>query len=432
MNESIYALIPQPVPEVQRAPRHISKHAGDKKPTFSTFGLTGTSKPGYVNIAGGHSGTATGHHEYVKPFATMGKEGNAIHPSEFLRKGHGGGGGAAEARGRDGGARSQPQRRLPAQIRLARARAAEAAHSDSRRARPRAGPSPPTTRACVPPRREGATNAFFGVRQASRSVGAAGRRTTHAATASSSLTAPAGGFMYTDRTRPAVPTKEELKQTKELLDASKKEPKNFVTSNAVENILAVPKREPQAVDWLKKVRRHLEPCGMLGMGRCMQPPRGVGAASACLHRCRQRARPGAARVLCSANAVAEPPRRVLGAWCLVCAQPCFGEVPPYLTKIKQEINDEYEYIKSMQQQADMEGPPGMHVMPEDTRGELILALKTKWDAVNKAYQQSSVLSLASLDTIGKVKRKEMYEAQLAQIEKDIEKLSKKTVYVTDE
>ena len=29
-------------------------------------------------------------------------------------------------------------------------------------------------------------------------------------------------------------------------------------------------------------------------------------------------------------------------------------------------------------------------------------------------------------------RKEMYEAQLAQIEKDIEKLSKKFVYVADE
>ena len=39
--------------------------------------------------------------------------------------------------------------------------------------------------------------------------------------------------------------------------------------------------------------------------------------------------------------------------------------------------------------------------------------------------------MASLDTIGKVKRKEMYEAQLAQIEKDIEKLSKKQVYLMD-
>ena len=49
-----------------------------------------------------------------------------------------------------------------------------------------------------------------------------------------------------------------------------------------------------------------------------------------------------------------------------------------------------------------------------------------------SYQQTSVLSLASLDTIGKVKRKEMFEAQLAQIEKDIERLSKTSIYVREE
>ena len=74
----------------------------------------------------------------------------------------------------------------------------------------------------------------------------------------------------------------------------------------------------------------------------------------------------------------------------------------------------------------------MRLMTDEERSELVTALKKKWDAVNSMYQQSSVLSLASLDTIGKVKRKEMYEAQLAQIEKDIEKLSKKQVYIADD
>ena len=106
-------------------------------------------------------------------------------------------------------------------------------------------------------------------------------------------------------------------------------------------------------------------------------------------------------------------------------------MPPYLSKIKQEINDEYEYIRSMQQQQADEGPEGMRLMVDDERSELVQSLKSKWDAVNKTYQSSSVLSLASLDTIGKVKRKEMYEAQLSQIEKDIEKLSKKQVYVME-
>ncbi len=86
----------------------------------------------------------------------------------------------------------------------------------------------------------------------------------------------------------------------------------------------------------------------------------------------------------------------------------------------------------MQQQSEDTTPAGLRLLSEEEQAGLIKSLKAKWDTVNSQYQQSSVLSLASLDTIGKVKRKEMYEAQLAQIEKDIEKLSKKSVYVRDE
>ena len=274
--ESIYNLIPQPVPEVIKPDRYISKHTGSKPPTFSTFGLSGTSKPGFKNVQGVEAATAEGHHAYQKSHATFGTLGNAKKTSEILKKGTGGGGGAADL-----------------------------------------------------------------------------------ALASSTGYA----FKYTDRRMPQLPSKAEFKEAKSLLASNKKET-NFITANAVENILAVPKREEDGVDWLKK--------------------------------------------------------------------PHFGEVPPYLQKIKQEISDEYEYIKSMQQQQDEEGPPGLRLMADDEREELITSLKTKWGEVNEKYQQTSVLSLASLDTIGKVKRKEQYEAQLAQIEKDIEKLSKKSVYVHDE
>jgi hypothetical protein len=97
MAESIYNLIPQPVPPVIQPPRYLSKHGGDKPPTFSTFGLTGTSKPGFSNIAGAEAEPASGHHAFKKPHATMGREGNAKPPSEMLKKGTGGGGGAADA-----------------------------------------------------------------------------------------------------------------------------------------------------------------------------------------------------------------------------------------------------------------------------------------------------------------------------------------------
>jgi len=278
MEESIYNLIPEPVVAPQKAPMYHSKHAGTKPPTFSTFGTSGTSKPGYSNPGGLEAAPPGGHHPYQKSFATMGKVGNAIPPSNILKKGTGGGGGAGDAAGKS----------------------ADAAYTPKPAVRP----------------------------------------------------------------MPAVPTKEECRQSYKALQKPK-ETKNFITANAVENILAVPKRAPEQTDWLKK--------------------------------------------------------------------PGFGEVPVYLRKIKKEISDEYEYIRSMQQaQEEQAAPAGMRLLEEEERLQLIKDLKVKWGEVNVHYQQSSVLSLASLDTIGKVKRKEMYEAQLAQIEKDIEKLSKKTVYVRDD
>jgi len=254
-----------------------SKHPPNAPPTFSTFGLTGTSKPGYVNVGGEGPGPAPsgyGVHTYRKSAATFGKDGNANRPVDILQKGTGPGGGSV------------------------------------------------------------------------------------------ALAAPgqASGFSYGASKKPSVPTAAAL-----AADAASKparETKNFVTSNAVENILSQPTRKPDPIDWT--------------------------------------------------------------------AKPHFGKVPPYLKKIKKEIADEYEYIRTMQQSEENSGPAGMRQLPETERVELIDSLKAKWDEVNGTYQRSSVLSLASLDTIGKVKRKEMYEAQLAQIERDIEKLSKDVVYVAAE
>ena len=142
---------------------------------------------------------------------------------------------------------------------------------------------------------------------------------TTACCLASLLLLAAGTFQYSDKLRPPVPTANQCATERAAL--GKREEKNFITSNAVENILAVPKRDPEPIDWLKK--------------------------------------------------------------------PHFGQTPPYLEKIKSEIKDEYDYISSMQQQANDAIPPGMHQLPEDERTQLVLALKAKWDAVNKQYQQAS-------------------------------------------
>jgi len=267
--ESIYALIPQPVEVPIRPPMHVSMHSGNMPPTFSTFNDHGTPGAGYNNVGGTQMGNAND--AVLRTHATFGREGNARKPTEMLKKGTG------------------------------------------------MKPLPP---------------------------------------------APGGpGFTYTVSRKPVVPTATECHEARKTM-APPTQTKNFITSNAVENILSVPKRAAEPTNWLKKNN--------------------------------------------------------------------YGKVPPYLQKIKGEIMDEYEYIRQMQQAQSEAGPPGMRLLEEEERVALVDDLKQKWDDVNVQYQQTSCLSLASLDSIGKVKRKEMYEAQLAQIEKDIEKLSKKSIYVRTE
>ena len=137
--------------------------------------------------------------------------------------------------------------------------------------------------------------------------------------------------------------------------------KNFITANAVENILAVPKKPmDKNVDYLNK--------------------------------------------------------------------PDYGKVPEYLDRVKSEIQEEYQYIKTMQDaRLAEENDNGVRALSEDERLELLDKLKQKWEKTNKEYQ---VLSF-TLDTAPKKARKERYEAELSQIEKDIEVMSRKNVFVAE-
>merc|ERR1712070_860655 len=98
----------------------------------------------------------------------------------------------------------------------------------------------------------------------------------------------------------------------------------------------------------------------------------------------------------------------------------YGKVPAYLEKVKSEMQEAYEE----------EGEDGCRtrMLPPDERMEMIEGLKTNWDRINKAYQTLSF----TLDTPAKKQRKEEFEAQLEQIERDIERLSKGNIFVEEE
>eukprot|EP00892_Ulva_mutabilis_P011911 jgi/Ulvmu1/9092/UM005_0187.1 len=99
----------------------------------------------------------------------------------------------------------------------------------------------------------------------------------------------------------------------------------------------------------------------------------------------------------------------------------YGKVPKYLQTNKKQVAAEKaqvaEYLRTQDSQGDTDGVAQLD--PAD-RKQLIHHLKLKWSSVNTAYQTMTF----TLDTPAKKKRKETYERQLAEIEKDIELLEK--------
>jgi hypothetical protein len=105
----------------------------------------------------------------------------------------------------------------------------------------------------------------------------------------------------------------------------------------------------------------------------------------------------------------------------------YGRTPAYLNKVKQDIEDEHSYIRNLQLQQEEAARAKVRHLDDSEREGLIVGLKSKWEQVNSEYQ--SMAHLTKLDTVGKIRRKEQMEARLSQIEKDIEKLSKKNILV---
>ncbi len=105
----------------------------------------------------------------------------------------------------------------------------------------------------------------------------------------------------------------------------------------------------------------------------------------------------------------------------------FGKCPQYLQKIKNEIEDEYQLVREMQIEEENEMDKQKFLIDDSEKQELIANLKKKWEIIHKEYQ--TLTHKGKLDTLGIVNKKENCERQLAQLEKDIEKLSKNFIFV---
>jgi len=132
------------------------------------------------------------------------------------------------------------------------------------------------------------------------------------------------------------------------------------------------------------------------------------------------------------DVILQVPKQVGGSQLNYMEKEDFGKIPEYLASVKEEIKRENEMIERYikERSGQMDQPHTVYEeMSDFEREELIEALKKKWSMVNAAYQKTTHLVI--LDTIGKERRKADFERTLAQLEKDIEKLSRgKTLYVS--
>jgi len=102
----------------------------------------------------------------------------------------------------------------------------------------------------------------------------------------------------------------------------------------------------------------------------------------------------------------------------------FGQLPPYLVSRNHEVRaaqeryDEYVAEELRARALDQIGT--------EQRAELLRGLKAKWDDLHQQFQGLSVVT----DTAPKKNRKERMEAQMSQLERDIDLLERhNTIYV---
>ncbi|XP_060776735.1 enkurin-like [Neoarius graeffei] len=102
----------------------------------------------------------------------------------------------------------------------------------------------------------------------------------------------------------------------------------------------------------------------------------------------------------------------------------YGQTPQYLSQRQEEVRraqEEYDhYVKERMKEG------AMKKFSEEERQEILHGLKKNWEELHHQYQGLSVIT----DTMPKKQRKEKLESQMKQLEKDIELIERyKTIYI---
>lgn len=152
--------------------------------------------------------------------------------------------------------------------------------------------------------------------------------------------------------------------------------KNFIKTNAVENIMAVPKKpQPAYTDTKKGDKQPLENSGLV-------------------------------------------PKYI--------KKKDYGQTPEYLLQRREEVRKAQEEYDSYVKERMKEG--AMKQLSGEERFKILQALKKNWDDLHHQYQGLSVV----IDTAPKKYRKERLEQEMKQLERDIDMIERhKTIYISN-
>ena len=105
----------------------------------------------------------------------------------------------------------------------------------------------------------------------------------------------------------------------------------------------------------------------------------------------------------------------------------YGEVPPYLNKLKQKVKEEYDSIREMQRRNEEEDAKRKKVLSEEEVRTLREGLLKKLEQLKYSYGQ--ITHKKKFDTLVLLKKKEGLEKEMAMVENDLQSLNYKNVIV---
>ena len=105
----------------------------------------------------------------------------------------------------------------------------------------------------------------------------------------------------------------------------------------------------------------------------------------------------------------------------------YGEVPPYLTKLKQKVKEEYVSIREMQRRNEEEDAKRKKVLTEEEIKILREGLLKKLEQLKFSYGQ--IAHKKKYDTLVLLRKKEGLEKEIAVVEQDLHLLNNRNVIV---